>query len=292
MVTLKIAQNEMRRRGQIAEALIARERPELLDLYLTYQNEAVAARELLDSSLKELKTGAEVLEVGGGILALTIQLASEGFAITTVEPVGGGFSEIPFLMDVFSEIARTEELEFSLIADPIEDCRFDQEFDFIFSINVMEHLENPYLALIQLVEMLGEEGKYRFFCPNYDFPYEPHFGKWLWRRRNKSFYLQQTVMLNRALLSKDQHQLYFSINWITLRKILEVSNSKNIKVLTNKLAFFEILTRSLLDPGLKIRHPKLVQTVVLMRKLGILGLARLIPTRWQPVMDVTLIKSF
>jgi len=55
----------MVRRGKIAESLIALERPELIDLFLTYQNEAVAARKFLDSSLIDLNSGAEILEVGG-----------------------------------------------------------------------------------------------------------------------------------------------------------------------------------------------------------------------------------
>jgi hypothetical protein len=65
MVSLELAQDEMIRRGKIAEDLIKLERPELFNLFLTYQNEAVAARKFLEHSLIELDTGAEVLEVGG-----------------------------------------------------------------------------------------------------------------------------------------------------------------------------------------------------------------------------------
>ena len=65
MVLLETARADMARRGKIAEGLILMERPELIDLFLTYQNEAIAARKFLERSLIELDSGAEILEVGG-----------------------------------------------------------------------------------------------------------------------------------------------------------------------------------------------------------------------------------
>jgi 2-polyprenyl-3-methyl-5-hydroxy-6-metoxy-1,4-benzoquinol methylase len=94
MVLLETAEEAMTRRGKLAEGLILSERPELIDLFFTYQNEAIAARKFLDSNLNKLNSGAQILEVGGGILALAVQLASEGFMVTTVEPVGEGFTGI------------------------------------------------------------------------------------------------------------------------------------------------------------------------------------------------------
>ena len=108
MISLEKALGEMNERGKFAQERILRERPDLLDLYLTYQNEALEARRLLDVSLLKLKSGAKILEIGGGILALASQLASEGFKVTSVEPVGGGFSGISFIMRTFSEITKNE----------------------------------------------------------------------------------------------------------------------------------------------------------------------------------------
>ena len=65
MVSLETAQEAMVRRGKIAEGMIALERPELIDLFSTYQNEAIVARKFFESSLIELDSGAEILEVGG-----------------------------------------------------------------------------------------------------------------------------------------------------------------------------------------------------------------------------------
>ena len=141
----------MQRRGKIAEQQISTQFPELLNLFLTYQNEALAARRLLHSNLMDLESGSEILEIGGGIVALAIQLASEGFRVTSVEPVGEGFTGISSIMRIFLNIAKEEGLELNLIQAPIEECSFHNNFDFIFSINVMEHLDDPYSVLLQCI---------------------------------------------------------------------------------------------------------------------------------------------
>jgi SAM-dependent methyltransferase len=290
VVSLQSAEESMTRRGRIAESLIASERPELVDLFLTYQNEAIAARNFLDSSLIELDSGAEVLEVGGGILALAIQLASEGLTVTTVEPVGEGFTGISYIMNVFSEIAQSENLKFSLIEIPIEDCEFDRKFDFIFSINVMEHLNDPYSVLIQMDRALKIGGKYRFFCPNYDFPYEPHFGKWIFSRKNDAFHLKPKFANESKIDLIDSNGLYLSINYLTQRKIKSCLTKHNLVFQSNRNAFYEILVRSLDDSGLQGRHRTLYKTVLLMKRIGLLGLARLFPDNLQPVIDMTILK--
>jgi SAM-dependent methyltransferase len=290
MVSLESAEETMVRRGRIAEGLITVERPELIDLFLTYQNEAIAARRFLQSSLIELNSGDEILEIGGGILALAVQLASEGFRVTTVEPMGQGFTGISFIMNKFSEIAQDEKLTFNLMEFPIEDCEFDNKFNFIFSINVMEHLKDPYAILKQMNNALKLGGAHRFFCPNYDFPYEPHFGKWIFLRKNQAFHLKPKFARKARVDLIDPKGLYQSINYLTLRKINSYSAKHNLHFQSNKNAFYEILVRSLADSGLQERHQSLHKTVLLMKKIGVLGLAKLFPRNFQPIIDMRIFK--
>lgn len=288
MVSLETAEANMARRGKIAEGLISMERPDLVDLFLIYQNEAIAARKFLESNLTELDPGAEILEVGGGILALAIQLVSEGFKVTTVEPVGEGFTGISLIMEIFSEIARIEDLHFKLIESPIENCTFENEFDFIFSINVMEHLEEPFLVLNQIQRILKLGGKYRFFCPNYDFPYEPHFGKLLWIRKKGSFYLEFNKIRTLELGNIDSIGLYNSLNFLTVAKLQAFSRESNLLLTFNRDAFYCLLQRSVSDSGLRTRHRRFVPIVDFLNRIKGIELSKLLPTRFQPVMDVTL----
>jgi 2-polyprenyl-3-methyl-5-hydroxy-6-metoxy-1,4-benzoquinol methylase len=291
MVSLEVAQNEMVRRGKLAECLIAEQRPELINLFLTYQNEAIVARKFLENSLVELDIGAEILEVGGGILALAIQLASEGFKVTTVEPVGEGFNDIPFIMKIFSEIAIRENVTFQLIESSIEVCQFEHKFDFIFSINVMEHLKDPYLVLLQLIGSLKYDAKYRFLCPNYNFPYEPHFGKWLWQRRTKSFYLGPARANKISLESNGQKGLYDSINFITLGKLKSFSSKNDINLIANKFATSNFIDRALHDSDLKKRHKSLGIILIFLKLTRFKRIASLLSPNFQPIIDATAVSQ-
>ena len=290
MVSLENPQEAMLRRGKIAEGFIALEKPELIDLFLTYQNEAVAARRFLDSSLIELNPRAEILEVGGGILALAIQLASEGFKVTTVEPIGEGFAGISFIMNIFTEIARKEDLSFNLIKLPIEECKFDQKFDFIFSINVMEHLHDPYSVIIQLRESLKLAGKYRFFCPNYDFPYEPHFQKWMFHRKNQAFYLPPSRAKSKRINTSEWQGVYGSLNFITFKKLLSFLSQSDIQYEINPNALREIAHRSEFDKELQNRHKLLSYAIKYLFKSRLIRIINLLPSRNWPIIDLLIFR--
>lgn len=286
MVSLESAQKAMTRRGEIAKGFIISEKPEMIDLFLTYQNEAMAARKLLDETLNELSSGSEILEIGGGILALAIQLASEGFKVTTVEPVGDGFGGIPFIMSIFIKIAKMENLNFNFIETPIEDCKFKDKFDFIFSFNVMEHLQDPYAVLIQLNKTLKVDGKHRFICPNYDFPYEPHFGKWLVSRSNKAFFLPIHRADSPIIPKGEALALYKSINFLTLKKMKRNLKGKGFSISVNRNSLYKAIVRSLQDSELRRRHKGLAYFAKLLFLLRLHYLAKLFPVNYQPIMDV------
>lgn len=222
----------------------------------------------------------------GGVLALAIQLTYEGFKVTTVEPVGEGFSGISFIMKIFSEIASREDLIFKLIEAPIEDCTFDDKFSFIFSINVMEHLQDPYSVLLQMVETLKPGGNYRFFCPNYDFPYEPHFAKWLFLRKNKAFFLRKNKANSDRISIEESSRLLSSLNFLTLRQLKNSVRGSEIKLESNSNALYEILIRSSHDPELKKRHRGLTVISKIIYSLKLHSTAKLVPTNFQPIMDV------
>ena len=288
MDSLEQALETMAKRAASVEALIADEHPELIGLFQTYQNEALQARRLLHPNLMALQNGAKLLEIGGGILALAIQLESEGFNVTTIEPIGEGFTGISFMMQQFMEIASEEALGVSLIRSPIEQCVFEDKFDFAFSINVMEHLQDPLEVLKQILKTLNPGGVYRFFCPNYDFPYEPHFGKLLWKRKNHSFYLKKMHAQRKNIDGVDSLSLYNSLNFITLKKVLRFCSDNNLKLSTNKFALHDILSRAIYDSALKSRHRHLALLAAFVDKIGLLHLSKYVPPRYQPIMDLSL----
>lgn len=79
--------------------------PELRSLFDTMAAEARFARDWLSEDLARLPVGAALLEVGGGVLLLSCQLAAEGFDITAIEPTGEGFGKFRQLGDIVLELA-------------------------------------------------------------------------------------------------------------------------------------------------------------------------------------------
>ncbi len=287
MISLEDARLEMVRRGKKVERLIALEKPELHDLFTIYQNEALESRKLLHNSLTQLKEGASLLEVGGGVLALATQLASEGYEVTTVEPVAKGFTEMHYIMTSFALVASLEKIEFNFVNTPIEDSRFDREFDFAFSINVMEHLKNPYTVLNDILKLIEHGGSYRFVCPNYDFPYEPHFAKWLFLRKNSGFYLSPKQARKGNVFLKDRDGLYESLNFITYKKIFKSVDKARYSFFVNQNALHALTDRALIDDKLQARHRLLSKVVISLNKLHLLKIVKLVPVSIQPTLDIT-----
>jgi SAM-dependent methyltransferase len=63
----------------------------------------------------------------------------------------------------------------SIIHSEFEKFDHKEKFDLIFSFNVFEHLEDQIMYIKKIDKFLSKGGKSVILCPNYDFPYEPHF---------------------------------------------------------------------------------------------------------------------
>jgi 2-polyprenyl-3-methyl-5-hydroxy-6-metoxy-1,4-benzoquinol methylase len=135
-----------------------------------------------------LKYGDAILEVGAGILALSTQLSREGFKVTAIEPIQEGFEEINFIMNLYLTLSINDGISLKLVKSQIELCQFTEKFDYIFAFNVFEHISKPYEVVKQLKSELKQNSSLRILCPNYNFPYEPHFRRILFLRKNKAFF--------------------------------------------------------------------------------------------------------
>lgn len=114
--------------------------PDLLPMFNIYSGEARFGESVILQDVKQLSSGSRILEIGAGILLLSCHLQREGYAVTAVEPFGIGFSHFDRLREIVMDFAREKGFAPSLYAIPAEDLEFISEFDFAFSINVMEHV--------------------------------------------------------------------------------------------------------------------------------------------------------
>jgi 2-polyprenyl-3-methyl-5-hydroxy-6-metoxy-1,4-benzoquinol methylase len=266
-------------------------RPDLASAWRTYSNEAVWARRYLDAELKRLGDGAKVLEVGAGVCALSGQLAREGFAVTALEPVGSGFDVVDDLILLVRECYAEVGVTFELLPLRAEELVRPDEFDFSFAINVLEHVDSVETVLDRVMAALQPGGRFRFRCPNYDFPYESHFGWIIPPSRRAAQWLA-----NRRLASSqvpDARGLWDSLNWISVRQLRTWAGThEDAQLLLNPDALHEIWLRAQSDDALLQRHSgPLTRAVGFADRMGAAGLLRALPVAVQPVMDGLIIRG-
>ena len=137
-----------------------------------YQNAKADAIHCYQNIKKHLDKDKKILEVGGGIHLLTSFLHQD-YDITSIEP--GGFTG--FTDELRNKILDQHKLK--VHTTTLEKFITDTKFDFIFSMNVLEHTDDIKQHIISCMNLLKDEHSSLFIqCPNYTFPFEPHFYKW------------------------------------------------------------------------------------------------------------------
>jgi 2-polyprenyl-3-methyl-5-hydroxy-6-metoxy-1,4-benzoquinol methylase len=120
-----------------------------------------------------LKKKIKILEVGGGIHLLTRYIHDLRYDITSIEP--GGFAE--YIDSLRIELINKTDLK--IFTTTLEKFQNKEKFDFIFSMNVLEHTDDIEQHIRCCIKLLKDEHSLLFIqCPNYTFPFEPHFYKW------------------------------------------------------------------------------------------------------------------
>lgn len=265
----------------------------LVESFDIYAQEARFARFVFDSDLKKLKPGASVLEVGAGMMLLSCQLRREGFNVIALEPLGDGFSHFSHLQRLVKSYAAEHKIEPTYLECGAEDIKQIEKFDYAFSSNVMEHVENIGEVLERVYLSLKPKSIYRFICPNYAFPYEPHFNMpTLFSKK-----LTERIMCRRIKEDKnlpDPEGTWKSLNWITPSKVKRICREKQgLNVWFDSGTFIKYLERALNDPLFKKRRGKRLSLFLrFICSLGVFKIVNMIPIQLLPVMDCTITKTF
>lgn len=266
--------------------------PELLPLFNTYQAEAVFGRNYIESDLRRLRPGARILEVGAGSFLLSCQLAREGFDVTALEPVGEGFSHFDQMRQLVLVEARSQGCCPTIFNYPAEAIDAVDRFDYAFSVNVMEHVNDVSSVLEKVGQSLVVGAGYRFTCPNYLFPYEPHFNiPTFFSKPLTERMLRRKIFANRTL--PDPGGTWKSLNWINVVQIKRVVRRlSGLKVTFNRSMLPSTLERMALDTEFAVRRSPAMRSLILfLVRLRIHVLFCVIPAAMQPIMDCRIEKT-
>jgi 2-polyprenyl-3-methyl-5-hydroxy-6-metoxy-1,4-benzoquinol methylase len=260
--------------------------PELLSLLDVYLGEARFGRQFIAADLMMLSPGAAVLEVGAGSLLLSCQLVSEGFKVTALEPIGSGFSHFGRMRELVLNRAEAHGFLPRVLNQKAEELVESSCYDYAFSINVMEHVEDPALSLAKIGLSLKAGAVYRFTCPNYLFPYEPHFNiPTLFSKRLTEIFLGKYIF--KTNLMPDPGGTWKSLNWIDVTIINKsIKHIPDLRVVYNRNIFFSTIERTTIDSEFAKRRSGFVGILIsVILRLRLHYLFRFIPVLFQPIID-------
>lgn len=266
--------------------------PDLLHFFKIYAGEARFGASVIESDVRDLTSGDQILEIGAGILLLSSYLQREGYAVTAVEPVGRGFSHFDRLRKIILNYASERGFAPTLFTIPAEDLKFASEYDYAFSINVMEHVRDVSLVLRRILSAIRPGGRHRFLCPNYLFPYEPHFNMPTFFSKAFTEYLfSKFIRSSQSVV--DPEGTWKSLNWISVSHVRRICrNELGVEPVFDRTVFYRYIQRAMYDHDFQNRRSTLILSIL--RSLDRLGVTRLlirIPAVCQPAMNCVIVRA-
>ncbi len=267
------------------EAHLASVRPDFVEYFKIFADEALFARSWLDEDLKTLAKGSSILEVGAGLMIMSAILVKEGWRVFALEPVGQGFSMFEKLQAIIHPYLVSKGIAPEVISLPIETFKREKAFDYAFSVNVMEHIDDVKLGINNVVSALKFESAYRFTCANYHFPYETHFNIPTLFTKSLTERLLGRIIFN-SKRCKDPVGTWRSLNWITVTQVKKICKKLPVTLDFNKNILKSTLERAVADKQFSARRSNVV--IYLIRIIVFLRLHKvtnLFPVELFPLLD-------
>lgn len=158
---------------------------------------------------------AKILEIGSGIGTSCIcAKALTGANIIGVEPAPKSYKELHDCITAFKD--ANPSLDYEILNCGGENISLDDEsVDFVYSFEVLEHVQDPYKVLAEIHRVLKKGGKAYISTCNYDSFYEGHY-KRFWNpfispERNKKNFIKKGL----------SPQFFDELNFITKNKIIK-----------------------------------------------------------------------
>lgn len=266
--------------------------PELLSLFDIYAAEAAFGRNYISADIMLLKPGARIVEVGAGAFLLSCQLAREGFEVTALEPTGSGFSHFDQLRQLVRERAASLGCLPRVVDLPAEAFTERTVYDFAFSVNVMEHVDDVSRVMANIANSLVAGASYRFTCPNYLFPYEPHFNiPTVYSKKLTERLFYRRIFENKAM--PDPAGAWQSLNWIDVLQVRRVARGlAGVRATFNRSLMVSTLERVAVDEDFASRRSPAIRIILLtVVRLRLHQIFRFVPAMFQPIMDCRLEKT-
>jgi len=188
--------------------------------------------------------------------------------------------------------ARGEGCMPTVVNLPAEMLDVADQFDFAFSINVMEHVRDVRAVIGSVLRALKPGASYHFTCPNYHFPYEPHFDMpTLFGKRLTARVLAGCIAHKENM--PDPWGTWNSLNWINVLMISKAARAlRGVKASFNRGFLVTTLERVGSDAQFTSRRSAFMQWFIpALVKLRIHRVFGLVPAVLQPTIDCRLTRA-
>ena len=257
--------------------------PEIIDPLRTYISEAKFFKNIVTPDVANLISGSYVIEVGSGIGLLSLHLASLGFEVTAFEPQSSGFNQMNAMRSLISENWKPSapQVEFRE-ASLNQTTQLEKLADYIFAINVIEHVHNFEELITHAVKAKTPEATMRIVCPNYSIPYEPHFNiPIIFTKRITKFIFGHKIHNSKI---PDSDEFWGDLSWPTQKKLKKILKSKGWNVEFSRDATHGYLNRALSDSDFIVRKGRIIGS--LFKLISVLvKIVRFVPLAYLPVID-------
>jgi SAM-dependent methyltransferase len=269
------------------DRFLQRSGPLLDDLQSRMTDDSVSvavaeARHALQTISPHLHGRHRVLEVGAGLGVLAGFVASLGHDVTALEPGGIGFEQRQALTEnPHGPGSWWPDLDFRNCK--VEDLDPEQEkpFGLIYSVNVLEPVDQPDRALAAMAAVLSPDGIMVHECPNYHVPFEPHFGVPL---------LPFRPVLSASLLPSriTDTGLWRSLNFLTSSQVGRIAADLDMRAHFEPGLLAQSLERLDSDAEFRDRHRGIAAAAGTLRRLGLINLLARLPASASTPMVFTL----
>lgn len=232
--------------------------------------------------------GLRCLEIGSGPGLLLGRLKAQfpTCRFEGLEPVGSGFAKTEAPLKIIA--GRTG---LTIHRCGYEDFRSEGGYDLIFSINVFEHVADWRDYLTRTHGWLAPGGLSIALCPNYAFPWEPHF----------RLPIVATKGLTKAVFARaiesyerdfDYAGLWASLNFVTKRQVLRYARDAGLTLSSDETVMRRMFARLFTDPAFARRQRALAGIAGLLYRTGLTRVLELPGFRlFSPFMALRLLKS-
>jgi 2-polyprenyl-3-methyl-5-hydroxy-6-metoxy-1,4-benzoquinol methylase len=260
-----------------------------IDKLHTYINEASFMYSLIEEDIDV--PPMSFYEIGSGIGLLSRMIAEKGHTVIATEPATSGFDAVGAIAKVIEECYISNSKVPVFYSGTAEELFPDlgkliNKFDYIFCANVVEHVRDLSKYFNSILPLISQKGKFRFICPNYAIPYEPHFGFITLFSKQATLKVRSKQIQNSRI--SNPIDFYNDLTFPTVWKIKRFLKDKAFMINFNEAATLKYIDRAINDTYFRARKENISRFAGYLRK-PLVKIIRFTPVYVLPIIDACII---